>query len=410
MNILVMGMNYAPEETAIGPLTTQLSEYMVQQGHRVTVATAFPHYPDWKVSEYYKGKVWMQESANGVRIYRSWVYVPGKQNPLQRIAYDSSFSVSAFVSSLMVRGIDVIVCISPPLQLGLTAWLVSELKRVPFLFQIQDIIPDTAVALGMLRNEKVIHLASRLEKFVYDKASAIGVISHGFAENLYTKGVSKSKVHYLPNWIDLDFVKPTDRDNVFRQQNGLFESDFLVMYAGNIGNKQGLETLLDAASILRKDRNIVFFIVGEGARKTALLEKAGKMNLSNLHFLEFQPSELLPQMFSAADILVLTQQASVTDICMPSKLLYNMASATPIVAVVNARSEAAKAIRESNGGLIVEPENPEGLAKAILRLYTSSELKKQLGSNGRTFVSEHFEKYKVLRKFENLLYSMANTK
>ena len=233
------------------------------------------------------------------------------------------------------------------------------------------------------------------------------MISHGFAENLYAKGVPESKIHYLPNWIDLKFVKPMDRNNVFRGQNGLSESDFLVMYAGNIGNKQGLETLLDAAFMLRKQKDIVFFIVGEGARKAALLEKAQGMKLSNLRFLGFQPRELLPEMFSAADVLALTQQASVTDICMPSKLLYNMASATPLVAAVNDSSEASKTIRDADAGLVVEPENPEALADAMLQLHRSPPLRAQLGTNGRAFVETHFEKSKILGQFEALLREMA---
>lgn len=398
-----MGMNYAPEKTAIGPFTTQLCEYLAQQGHQVTVATAFPHYPNWKIEEDYKGKVLMRERVNGVQLYRSWVYVPDKPNPLQRIAYDTSFSISTFIPSLMVRGIDVIVCISPPLELGITAWVIGKLKNAPFLFQIKDLIPDTAVDLGMLRNKRIISLAYRLERFVYNKASAIGVISYGFAENLYAKGVPKSKVHYLPDWIDLNFVKPMNRNNFFRQQNGLSKYDFLVMYAGNIGNKQGLETILDSAHILQKHRDINFVIVGEGVRKAALIRKAERMKLPNLRFLGLQPRTLLPLMFSAADVLVLTQQASVTDMCMPSKLLYNMASATPVLAGVNNQSEAAKVIREANAGLVVEPENPKVFAKAILRLKGSVDMRKQLGANGRNFVSMYFDKQKVLGKFENLL-------
>lgn len=410
MHILVMGMNYTPEKTAIGPFTAQLCEYLVQQRHKVTVTTAFPHYPEWKIQNGYRGKIFLHERVNGISVYRSYIYVPGKPNPTQRIIYDNSFSFSALVSSMLVQEVDVIICISPPLELGLTAWIVGKFKDAPFLFQIKDLIPDIAVDLGMLRNQRIIHLAYRLEKFVYDKASAIGVISHGFAENLSTKGVPKSKVHYLPDWIDIDFIKPLGENSAFRQRNGLSESDFLVMYAGNIGNKQGLETLLDTASILYKQKNIVFFIVGEGSRKAALLEKADRMNLPNLRFLEFQPREFLPEMFSAADILVLIQQAGVTDICMPSKLLYNMASATPIVASVNDRSETARTIRDAEAGLVVPPENPQALAEAILKLCDSAQLREQFGTNGRAFVSEHFEKSKILKKFENLLQEIVGNK
>lgn len=407
MNVLVMGMNYAPEKTAIGPFTSCLCEYLTQVGHKVTVVTAFPHYPEWRIHDEYRGKVFLRDCVNGILVYRSYVYVPGKPNTLQRILYDSTFSLSAFVSGLLVQKVTVIVCISPPLQLGLTAYILGKLKGVPFLFHVQDLLPDAAVNLGMLRDRRLVGLAHRVEKFVYDKAAAIGVISPGFAENLYSKGVPKFKVYYLPDWIDMDFIKPIDKNNIFRKQNKLPESDFLVMYAGNIGKKQALETVLDAASILRRQKDVVFFIVGEGAEKAALVNKAEEMNLSNVRFFPLQPKKMLPCMLSAADVLVLTQQARITDICLPSKLLTNMASARPIVASVNDRSETARAIRDAEAGLVVAPENAQAVAGAILRLHGSSQLREELGSNGRAFVGEHFEKSRVLEKFERLLQAIV---
>ena len=158
---------------------------------------------------------------------------------------------------------------------------------------------------------------------------------------------------------------------------------------------------------MRRQKAIVFFIVGEGAGKAALVNKAEEMNLSNVRFFPLQPKKMLPYMLSAADVLVLTQQAGITDICLPSKLLTNMASATPIVAGVNDRSETARVIRDAKAGLVVVPENPQALAKAILRLHGSAELREQFGTNGRAFVSEHFEKSKVLKKFERLLQAIV---
>jgi len=407
MNILVMGMNYAPEKTAIGPLTSCLSEYLAQVGHRVTVVTAFPHYPEWRIYDEYRGKVFLRDRVNGIPVYRSYVYVPGKPNTLQRIAYDSSFSLSAFLSALLVWKVNIIICISPPLQLGLMAYILGRLKGVPFLFHIKDLLPDAAVNVGMLKDGRLVTLAHRLEKFIYKRASAVGVISPGFAENLYSKGVPKSKVYYLPDWIDTGVIKPLGRNNIFRKQNGLSEFDLLVMYAGNIGKKQALETLVDTASILRKDKDIVFFVVGEGTRKGALVEKAKEMDLSNLRFLPLQPKKMLPYMLSAADVLVVTQQSGISDMCLPSKLLSNMASARPIVVSVNEKSEAARAVRDAEAGLAVAPEDPQALAEAILRLHGSPGLREELGRNGRAFVSEHFEKSKVLEKFETLLQAIA---
>ena len=400
-------MNYAPEKTAIGPLTSSLCEYLAQTGHNVTVVTAFPHYPEWRVQEGYRGKVFFRDCVNDIPAYRSYVYVPGKPGTLQRIAYDISFSLSAFLSALLVWKVNIIICISPPLQLGLMAYMLGKLKRAPFFFHIQDLLPDAAVNVGMLKARRLVGLAYQFERFIYKQAAAVGVISRGFADNLHSKGVSRSKLYYLPNWIDTDFIKPLERNNIFRKQNGLSGSDFLVMYAGNIGKKQALETLVDTASILRKDKDIVFLVVGEGARKTALVQKAKEVDLSNLRFLPLQPKEILPHMLSAADVLVLTQQAGVTDMCLPSKLLSNMASARAIVASVNDRSESARAIRDAEAGLVVAPEDPQALAEAVLKLHGSPGLREEFGMNGRTFVRQHFDKAKLLKKFETLLQAIA---
>ena len=407
MNILVMGMNYAPEKTAIGPLTSSLCEYLAQQGHKVTVVTAFPHYPEWRIRDGYRGKVFFRDHVNGIPVYRSYVYIPSRPSTMQRMAYDSSFSLSAFLSALLVWKVNIIICISPPLQLGLMAYILGKLKGAPFFFHIQDLLPDAAVNVGMLKDRRLAGLAYKLEKFICERAAAVGVISLSFADNLYYKGVPRSKLYYLPNWIDTDFIKPLERNNIFRKQNGLSGSDFLVMYAGNIGKKQALETLIGTASILRKDKDIAFFVVGEGARKTDLVKKAKEMDLSNLRFLPLQPKEILPHMLSAADVLVLTQQAGVTDMCLPSKLLSNMASARAIVASVNDRSETAGAIRDAEAGLVVAPEDPQALAEAVLKLHGSPGLREELGMNGRTFVRQHFDKSKLLKTFETLLQAIA---
>jgi colanic acid biosynthesis glycosyl transferase WcaI len=214
-------------------------------------------------------------------------------------------------------------------------------------------------------------------------------------------------VHYLPNWIDLDFIKPIERNNVFRTDNNLSNEKFLVMYAGNIGNKQGLETLIDAASILKERTDIAFFIIGDGTLKSSLEEKANSMKLPNLRFLPLQPKEILPYMLSAADVLVITQKTSIVDVVLPSKLLTYMASATPVVASVNFNSEAARIISQAKSGLIVEPENAEALAKAILHLCSSSVLREEYGNNGRSYVSKHFEKSEILEKFLELINTLA---
>lgn len=407
MNILVLGMNYHPELTGIGTFTTALCEHLAKNGTTVNMITAFPHYPYWRVYDGYKKKYLQKEWLKKVRLLRTYVYIPKQHSAVKRVLYDLSLTMTSVLSGVFIRNYDLVMCISPPLTLGLSAYLLSRLRDTPFMFHIQDLVPDAAVEVGMLRPGKAVDFAHQIEKFIYEKAAAIGVISHGITQNLLAKGVSESKIHYLPNWIDLDLIRPMNRNNGFRTNNKLTKNDFVVMYAGNIGNKQGLEVLIDTAFLLKENKRILFYIVGEGSCKADLVHKANSMNLPNLHLLTLQPREMLPLMLSAADILVLTQQAGITDFCFPGKLITYMASATPLVAAVNLQSETAKTIYEAQAGIIVEPQNNQALTEAILQLYHSSTLRKRFGNNGRTYVAEHFEKSKLLSQFENILFRIA---
>jgi colanic acid biosynthesis glycosyl transferase WcaI len=407
MKIVVLSRHYYPELTGIGPYTAELCEYLVQKGVDVTVITTFPYYPHWYIPKEYKGKWFVKEKRKGVNILRTYMLISQRKG-LRQIFHEFFFPVvSLFVGLRFSKHCDIILSVSPPLTTGLTAYLLSLTKKTPFIFHIQDLLPDTAVNLGMLKQGKIVQALYRLEKFIYNKAKAITVISMGFAENLYNKKVPRHKVHYLPNWVDLDFIKPVERDNVFRAKNDLSNETFLVMYAGNISYKQGLETLLDAAFVLKEYTNIAFFIVGDGTLKPSLEEKANSMKLPNLRFLPLQPKEILPYMFSAADVLVITQKASIVDVVLPSKLLTYMASATPVVASVNSNSETARIISQAKSGLIVEPENAEALMKAILHLCSSSVLREGYGNNGRSYVSENFEKSEILEKFLELISTVA---
>ncbi len=407
MNILVLGMNYHPELTGIGTFTTSLCEHLARNGTTVNMITAFPHYPYWRIYDGYKKKYLQKEWMKKVRLLRTYVYIPKRHSAIKRVLYDFSLTFTSMLSGALIRHYDVVLCISPPLTLGLSAYLLSRLRDTPFVFHIQDLVPDAAIEVGMLKPGRAVNFARRIEKFIYEKSAAIGVISPGIAQNLHAKGVPASKIHYLPNWIDLEFIRPMDRNNGFREQNHLSKQDFVVMYAGNIGNKQGLEVLIDSASLLREKKQIRFYIVGEGSCKADLVQKAKRLNLPNLQVLTLQPKDMLPSMLSAADILVLTQQAGVTDFCFPGKLLTYMASATPLVAAINQQSETGRAISEAHAGIIVSPQNSQAITEAILKLHRSASLRRKYGANGRAYVSDNFEKSKVLTEFENMLLKIA---
>ena len=245
----------------------------------------------------------MREVIHGVPVLRTYLYVP--EDPgraLKRILFDMSFAVSSLLGGLSVRGCDLVVVISPPLQLGITGWLLGLVKAGPVFFHIQDLIPDAAVAAGALSERGVAtHMAYAVERFVYRRARSIGVICEGFARSLIQRGVPSEKIVVLPNYIDLEFMRPSERNNGFRHQHGVKPNTFLVMYSGSIALKQGLETLVEAAALLRDKARIRIVIVGDGPPLPELKERARHLALDHLVFLPLQSRAEVPAQLNAAD-------------------------------------------------------------------------------------------------------------
>jgi colanic acid biosynthesis glycosyl transferase WcaI len=412
MRFLIVGLNYLPESTSIGPYTADLAEHLVSSGHQVQVLTGFPMAPQWRIWDGYRGRRFMREIINGVPVLRTYLYVPAQPGKaLKRILFDVSFAISALLGGVAVGGCDVIVAISPPLQLGITAWCLSLLRRAGLFVHLQDLVPDAAIAVGLLREKSLpVRIARALERFVYGRARGIGVICDGFARRLINKGVPPNKVSVLPNYIDLDFMCQFERNNGFRQQQGIQDGDFLVMYSGSVALKQGLETFVETAAKFSRDEGVVFYLVGEGPYLEALRKRAQQLRAPTLRFLPLQPREVLPAQLSAADALVITQKRAVTDVVFPGKLLYYMAAGRPIVAAVSLESETGRFVSGREVGLVVPPEEPQALAGAIRRLQQNPDEAGRLGRNGRRVVEEQFDRSVVLKRFAQHLESLAKTK
>ncbi len=404
-HILVVTGAYAPDPTGIAAINRELCEYLVSCGHQVSVVTGLPHYPEWKVPAEYRGRLWVQERLGGVTVHRGYIYVPGKKTTLRRIAYDTSIGISTALRGLAIHNVDLVLAVSPPLQAGLAGSLLARLHRVPFLVEIQDLLPDLAIALGMLRNPWAIRVARRLESYLYRRADALLVIGEGFRANLLAKGVPASKIFLTPNWVDTRAIHPCISSKRFRKAHGLGDSDCLVLHTGNMGAKQKLENVIEAAALLRDEPHIRFCLVGDGAEKDRLERFAAAKGLTNLLFLPLQPKETLPEMLSAADVFLLNQSAQIADMVIPSKLLTYMAAGRAVVAAVASASAAAQCIRESGGGLIVSPEDPAALAQAIRRLQADRQLAARLGIKGRACAERQFDRERLLAGFEGLLAS-----
>jgi colanic acid biosynthesis glycosyl transferase WcaI len=247
-----------------------------------------------------------------------------------------------------------------------------------------------------------------VEKFAYDHASRIVVICHGFRENLRAKGVPEGKLVTLPNWVDIDFIRPVEQPAAFRQVNGFSGSEFLVLHTGNMGAKQGLSNVLAAVSYLKHLPEVRIVLVGDGSEQEALKRQAA--GLENVRILPLQPKEILPDMLSSAGVLVINQRAELVDMSLPSKLLTYMAAGRPVIAAVHENSEAARYLQEAGCGILVPPESPGKLAEWIERLYRSPQLAAQLGKNGRFYSEKYLKRDTILSSYADLIEAMGSRK
>ncbi len=406
MRILIYSYNYYPEPIGIAPLMTELAEGLVKRGHQVRVVTAMPNYPERRIYDGYKKKLYLTEYKNGVQIQRSYVWIRPQPNLLDRVLLDASFVVTSFLPALRGWRPDVILATSPSLPVCIPTALLGWLQNCPVVLNLQDILPEAAIHVGLIKNQLLVRAFTALEKFAYHTATKISVIADGFVENLIDKNVKANKIVQIPNWVDVNFIRPLPKENnAFRSEHQLNDK-FLVLYSGNIALTQGLETVVKAASTLQHLSDIKFVIVGEAKGLQRLQQQCQNCGADNVLLLPFQPREQLPEMLAAADVGLVVQKKNVISFNMPSKIQVLLASGKALVASVPDNGTAARAIRQSGGGVVVPPEDPDALAKAIFDLYQHPEKVKTLGYNSRQFAVEQYSFDQALNHYESLFYTM----
>ncbi len=410
MRILIIHMRYSPDLTGTGPLVTQLAEDLAASGESVTVVTSMPHYGQTKVYSDFQKYQWFfhREDFHGVRVWRTPVYVPPNPQMYHRALNYLSFTVLSLLPAFLSGPTDVILCINPPITTGLSAWVVAAFMNKPLVLNIQDVWPDGAVLIGQLKNRWLILASSLLEKFLYRVASQVVVISSGMRRNLIRKGVPSNKIETLHNWADVMRIQPLPKDNWFRRRHGL-NGQFVVLFAGNHGYVSALETVVEAACLLRDEPNVLFLFVGEGSVKSRLALLARQLDLKNVRFLSTQPAEDLPELLASADVSLVTLRGSLGELSVPSKTYSIMASARPILAAVPLDSEVATLIVEAKCGIRVAPDDPKSLAEGIRQIIADPEKHKGYGINGRQYVVKHYQRSLLTARYHELLKRVVNT-
>lgn len=407
MHILIYTYNYFPEPIGIAPLVTELAEGLVKRGHQVRVVTGMPNYPQRQIYEGYRGKLYLTELTNGVAVQRSYIWVRPKPSLLDRLLLEVSFIVTSFVHALRGKRPDVIFITAPPLPVAVPAALLGWIHRTPIILNLQDILPDAAVHVGLLKNPKLIRIFEALEKFAYRTATKTSVIAEDFVNHLIGKGVPAHKIVQIPNWVDVNFIRPLPKEkSAFRLEHQLTDK-FVALYSGNIALTQGLETVVEAASRLQHIPDIAIVIVGEEKALQRLQQYCDYCGAHNVTLLPLQPREKLPDMLAAADVGLVVQKHNVISFNLPSKIQLLLASGRALVASVPESGTAAKVVQNSGGGILVPPEDPDALAAAILDLYHQPETVKRLSQKSRQYALEHYTLEQALSQYEQLFTSVG---
>lgn len=372
VSILLIGINYAPELTGIGPYTAEIADHFARQGHTVRVITGVPHYPEWR-----RGRTASNGSSNP-RVSRQWHFVPRKPTALRRMLYESTWLLSG-TRALTVRRPHVVIGVIPSLSGGVLAWLAGRKFRVPVGLIFQDLMGPAAAESGYRGGARVAGLTRRTEAFIARKADVVATISDGFSAYLELAGVPADRIQRVRNWTRLG--APTEMRGETRARLGWAPSDFVCLHAGNMGQKQGLDNLIDAAQLLR-DPAIKIVLSGDGNDRNRLTERAKALNLGNLSLIGLQSPGQFEAMLQAADVLLLQQRSSVSDMALPSRLTAYFAAGRPVVAGVAPTSSAAKEIQAARAGIVVNADEPSAIAKSLTFLKGSPENAARLGQAG----------------------------
>jgi colanic acid biosynthesis glycosyl transferase WcaI len=404
MKINVWGINYAPELTGIAPYNTALCDHLQSHGHEARMVTSFAYYPSWTRSAGDRGRAFRTDDVQGVPVHRCWHYVPQKTSTLKRIIHEATFVTSSFARQLTLPAPDVYVVVSPPLLLGAAAWLLGKIKRRPFVFHVQDLQPDAAAGLGMLKRGPLVRALYGLESFAYRKAARVSGITPGMLGAFRRKGVGDGRLVLFPNGVTLPDLSERPARGAFRARHGVTDGEFLVVYSGNLGVKQGLEIVVEAARHLSPGIRII--ICGEGAQRARLADHIRRHELRNVTMLPLQADAAYREMLVDADLCVITQQPGSGGFFFPSKLLTTLAWEKPVLTVADEDSELVCALREGGFGVNVEPGQPEKLARALEHLSAHRTELRQYAAAGRRYV-EQFEMQKVLREFVRELHALV---
>jgi len=392
VRILILTQYYPPETGAPQNRLSSLAMYLASFGNEVEIHTAMPNYPRYEIYADYKGRSYVKESINGITVNRSSIYVSNNSSMVPRLLNYFSFVTSSWYSAgKRIQPVDIIICESPPLFLGITGVMLKRKWKCKLVFNVSDLWPESAEKMGIIKNKFLIKRSYKLANWIYRNADLVSGQTKGITNAIRVMQPAK-KLFWFPNGVDLDKI-----NNCSAAAKN--DNRFVLMYAGIIGHAQGLEVILHAADKLKEREDIHFYIIGDGPVKERLVALQQQLQLTNITFINNQPSEKMMHWLHQCDAYIVPlRKLDLFKGAIPSKLFEPLGIGKPILLGVEGEAKELF-IDEGKGGLFYEPENAEALAGAIMQLYQDRGLAQQLGYQGKTYVNNHFRRDKIAASF-----------
>lgn len=389
-NILYISHYFPPEVNAPANRVYETARAWAARGLRVKVLTGFPNHPNGIIPKKYRRKIYLRETIDGIEVHRCWLYAAANRGFVRRIANYLSFMFSATVFGICRVGrTRCVIATSPHIFVAVAGWIVSRVKRAPFIFEVRDLWPEEIVAVGAIKNRLIIRLLEKLEMFLYRRARRIIALAQGTIDILNLRGIPRRKLALIPNGIDVKRFNQR-RTNRVRDRLNL-NGDFLVSYIGTVGMAHQLDIILEAARLMKNTPRLKFLIVGDGAEKDRLRRKQVQLGLDNVFMLEQQPRDEIISYYHASDCcLVHLKRAHLFEKNIPSKIFEIMACGKPIL--LGTRGESKRLVSRAGCGVFFEPENASDLVAGIRRLKSNARWRKRLGHAGYHFVHRHYSR------------------
>ncbi|MBA1146050.1 glycosyltransferase WbuB [Ectothiorhodospiraceae bacterium WFHF3C12] len=409
MRILIHAINFSPELTGCGKYTGEMAEWLAGEGHEVRVVTAPPYYPDWRVWSGYSSVSYRHERHErheGLRVWRCPLWVPRRPGSLARIIHLASFALSSLPVMLcqVFWRAELVIVVAPTILCAPAAWLAARFSGSPCWLHVQDFELDVAMGLAGVGRSQTRRITGRIERYLMRRFDVVSTISERMLSRLADKGVDPESRALFPNWVDTGSIFPLDGPSPMRQELGIGMDQVVVLYAGNMGRKQGLEILIEAARALEGDSSITFVLAGAGAAREELEEAARE--LTNIRWLPLQPIERLNQLLNLADIHVLPQRADAADLVMPSKLTGMLASGRAVVATAAPGTQVARVVEPC--GEVVSPGSSQELAGALRALAVDEARRQELGRKARDYAVDALGQHSVLAGFVSRARELVN--